>query len=254
MENKSEILNELRMISPLLASIDKTNVFKTPDGYFDILDKRVTTNVLLNENKTYQIQEVPERYFDQLGIKILSKIKSSEDAKEEIQDISPILFSLRDRDTFAVPSGYFENLNSSVFNKIDNGKAKVVSITSGKKWWRYAAAAVVAGIIMISSLQLFNKKPTGDNGNKFASVPSNMPDYIKLSLQYNTPGQLEDGIASLSDADIVNYLEQHGNVLDDELITNSIDIKELPDAVDYLINDSTLNNFLKMTNTKAQNE
>lgn len=251
MESKLEILDELRTISPLLASIGRKNVFKTPDGYFEILDKRITTNVFLNENKSRGIQEVPEGYFDQLTVKILSKIKGSE---EEIKDISPVLFSLRDKDTYTVPAGYFENLYSSIFNKIGNEKAKVVSIHSNKKWWRYAAAAVVAIVIMIGSLQLFNSRvATGDNTQP-VTLSANLPDYIKLSFRYKTPEQLENGIASLSDTDIVAYLEQHGNVLDDELISNSINADELPNAMDYLLNDNTLNNFLKMTNAQAQNK
>ena len=251
MERKLEILDELRTISPLLASMDKTNVFKIPDDYFQILDKRITANVLLNENKPHRIQEVPQGYFDQLSVKILSKIKGSE---EEIKDISPVLFSLRDKDTFTVPAGYFENLYGSIFNKIGNEKAKVVSINSNKKWWRYAAAAAVAIVIMIGSLQLFNSRiATGDNTQP-VTVSANLPDYIKLSFRYKTPEQLENGIASLSDTDIVAYLEQHGDVLDDELISNSINADGLPNAVDYLLNDNTLNNFLKMTKAQTQNK
>ncbi len=252
MDNKSEILNELRTISPLLASINKTNVFETPNGYFELLDKRITDNVLLNEIKTYRIQEVPEGYFELLTSKIISKIKNV-DSREEIQNISPVLFSLRDKDTFRVPAGYFENLNSSVFNKIDSGRAKVVSIY-GKKWWKYAAAAAVAFLVIIGSLQFFNNKGATDDNTKIASVSANLPDYIKLSFQYKTPEQLENGIASLNDTDIVAYLEQHGNVLDDEQINNSIDVDELPDAEDYLLNDNTLNDFLKMTDARAKND
>lgn len=254
MERKSEILNELQGTSPLLASIDKTNVFKTPDGYFEILDKRIITSALLNENKTSRVQEVPDGYFDQLSSKILSKIKSSVDAIEEIRGISPVLFSLKDNETFKVPADYFENLSSSVVKRIDNGKAKVISINSGRKWWRYAAAAAVALIIVISSLQFFNNKDSNADSTQIANGSANLPGYIKMSFQYKTAEQLENGIASLNDTDIVAYLEQHGNLLDDEQIRNGIDVDKLPDAVDYLLNDNTLNNFLKMTNTQAKNE
>jgi len=254
MENKSEILDELRTISPLLASITKTNVFKTPEDYFEILDKRITANVILDENKNHRVQQVPEGYFDALSTKILSKINNEETPVEEIRQISPVLFSLKDENTFKAPNDYFENLNSSVLNKIEAGKAKVVSINSSRKWWRYAAAAAVAILIMIGSLQFFNNRGTSDYNTKIASVSFNLPDYIKLSFQYKTPEQLESGIASLSDTDIVAYLEQHGNVLDDEQINSSIDVDALPDAADYLLNDNTLNNFLKMTNAPATNE
>lgn len=254
MEKTSEILNELQAISPFLANIDKINVFKVPEDYFQLLDKRITTTVFLTRNKKNETQKVPEGYFEGLSNKILSTIKNTEDAKGEIKNISPVLFSLKDKSTFTVPEHYFENLSDTIFTKIRPKKAKVISINSSKRWWRYAVAAVVACIITIGSLQIFNKKSISDNGDQIAFASTNKPDYIKLSLQYKTPQQLNNGIASLSDADIVNYLQQHGNVLDDDLISNNIDTTELPDAADYLINDSTLDNFLKMDNAKAQGE
>jgi len=254
MEKTSEILNELQAISPFLANIDKINVFEVPEDYFQLLDKRITTTVFLTGNKKNETQKVPEGYFEGLSNKILSAIKNTEDAKEEIKNISPVLFSLKDKSTFTVPEHYFENLSNTIFTKIKVKKAKVISINSSKRWWKYAAAAAVAGIITIGSLQIFNKKSISDNADQIAFASANVPDYIKLSFQYKTPQQLDNGIASLSDADIVNYLQQHGNVLDDDLISNNIDTTELPDAVDYLINDNTLNNFLKMDNSKAQGE
>lgn len=254
MEKTSEILHELQAISPFLANIDKINVFKVPEDYFQLLDKRITTTVFLTGNKKNETQKVPEGYFEGLSNKILSAIKNTEDAKEEIKNISPVLFSLKDKSTFTVPEHYFENLSNTIFTKIKVKKAKVISINSSKRWWKYAAAAAVAGIITIGSLQIFNKKSISDNADQIVFASANVPDYIKLSFQYKTPQQLDNGIASLSDADIVNYLQQHGNVLDDDLISNNIDTTELPDAVDYLINDNTLNNFLKMDNYKAQGE
>ena len=261
MERTSEILNELQAISPFLANIDKKNVFEVPEDYFQLLDKRIITSVLLTANGKNEVQTVPEGYFEGLSNKILSAINNTEyvegptdDAKLEIKNISPVLFSLKDKRTFTVPEHYFENFSDYVFTKIKPKKAKVVSINRSTRWWRYAAAAMIAGIIMIGALQLFNEKSSNDKGDKFSLASANVPDYIKLSFQYKTPQQLDNGIASLSDADIVNYLQQHGNVLDDDLISNIIDTTELPDAADYLINDNTLDNFLKTDSDKAQGE
>jgi hypothetical protein len=254
MKKKSEILDELQTISPFLANLDKTNVLRVDDDYFEALAKRIIINVLLDQNKKHELQHIPEGYFDGLSDKILSKIRNAETAKEEINNISPVLSSLKDKSVFTVPENYFKDLNNNVLIKINDKKAKVISINTGKNWWRYTAAALVVGVIMISSLLLFNKKTINDNDNKFSTASANMPDYIKLSFQYKTHEQLENGISSLSDADIVNFLQQHGNVLDDELITDNIDTKELPDAADYLINDNTLDNFLKMSNAKTENK
>lgn len=254
MEKTSEILNELQAISPLLANIDKKNVYEVPEGYFKLLDKRITTTVLIYGDKRSETQRVPEGYFEGLSNKILSTIKNTEDPKEEIKDTSHFLFSLKDKNTFTVPDHYFENLSDNIFSKISTKKAKVVSINSNKRWWRYAAAAIIACIIMIGALQLFNEKSSSGKGDKFSLASANVPDYIKLSFQYKTPEQLKNGIASLSDADIVNYLEQHGNVLDDDSISSNIDTTGLPDATDYLINDNTLNNFLEIDSDKTQGE
>lgn len=254
MEKASEISNELQGISPFLANIDKINVFEVPEDYFKLLDERISTTVLLTGNKKNEIQKVPQGYFEGLSNKILSAIKNTEDAKGEIKNISPVLFSLKDKRTFTVPEHYFENFSDNVFKKIKPKKSKVISINRSTRWWRYAAAAVIAGIIIIGALQIFNKKSISDNAGQISLASANVPDYIKLSFQYKTPAQLDNGIASLSDGDIVNYLQQHGNVLDDDLISNNIDTTELPDAADYLINDSTLNNFLKMDNANALGE
>lgn len=250
MEKTSEILNELKAISPLLANIDKKNVFEVPEDYFKLLDKKILTTVLLTDSKNNEIQKVPEGYFEGLSDKILSAIKK-EDAKDEIRNNHPVLFSLKDKNTFTAPEHYFENFSDTILAKIKTKKAKIISINSFTRWQKYAAAAVIAGIITIGSFQIL-KKSGSDNAGQISFASANVPDYIKLSLQYKTPGQLDNGIASLSDADIINYLQQHGNVLDDDLISNNIDTTELPDATDYLINDSTLNNFLKMDNANVQ--
>ena len=50
MENKStEILNELKAISPLLAAMEKVNVFEVPEGYFTDLDQKILTTVFIHQ-------------------------------------------------------------------------------------------------------------------------------------------------------------------------------------------------------------
>jgi hypothetical protein len=256
MDESTEILNELKNISQLLAEMGKANVFKVPDNYFNELDKRVLTTVFLHQDGKNKDLQVPEGYFEGLSGKIISRIKNEEieSAEEEIKSISPVLFSLKNIEVLQAPLGYFENLGKGVMSKLEDKKAKVISLSAGRKWWKYAAAAVIAGGITIGSFQIYNNSNAPDNNNQIITASADMPAYVRLSLKYNTPEQLNKGIASLSANEIADYLEKHGTIMDDELLTKGIDSTGLPAADDYLINDNTLENFLNTIDVKSSNE
>jgi hypothetical protein len=252
MENKSiEILNELKAISPLLAAMEKVNIFQVPEEYFSDLDQRILTSIFIHQDEKNNLQNVPEGYFDSLPDKILSKIKveKNESTTEEIKALSPALFYLKEENTFALPENYFYDLSDRILDKINGKETKVISISSVRKWWKYAAAAIVTGVIAISSLQIFNHT-SNSNNKEVITASANIPNYIKESSQYKTPEKLDQGIASLSDDEIVNYLETTGSILDEETIAKSLDAEELPNADDYLIDENTLNNFLKKTDAE----
>jgi hypothetical protein len=252
MENKSiEILNELKAISPLLAAMEKVNIFQVPEEYFSDLDQRILTTIFIYQDEKNNLQKVPEGYFSSLSDRIISKIKAekNESATEEIKALSPALFYLKEENTFALPENYFDDLSDRILDKINGKETKVISISSVRKWWKYAAAAIVTGVIAISSLQIFNHT-SNSNNKEVITASANIPNYIKESSQYKTPEKLNQGIASLSDDEIVNYLETTGSILDEETITKSLDAKELPNADDYLIDENTLNNFLKKTDAE----
>jgi hypothetical protein len=128
-----EILNELRAISPLLASLERINVFWVPEGYFDGLQLRIADYVFLNETsgeeiKKKNLQQVPAGYFDTLSDAILAKVRASypETAKEELRNLSPMLLSLKGN-VFSVPEGYFESFAENVVKKLNPGVANFES-------------------------------------------------------------------------------------------------------------------------------
>lgn len=246
MEKRIEITEELKNISPTLASMEKVNVFQIPEDYFSDFDIKILTTIFLQDKKN-NFQKVPEGYFNSLSDKIISKIKAenNETALEEIKALSPVLHYLKEEKVFDVPENYFENLSNEIVEKIKPSKSKVVAISSVKKWWKYAAAAVVAGVVAISSLQIFNH-----NSNSSA-VANN--EVMQLASQYKTPEQVDKGIASLSDDEIVKYLEKNGTILDEETISKNVDTTELPSADDYLINENALNNYLNEINVSNKN-
>lgn len=227
-------------VSPLLAGADRINVFTVPPGYFEELAQKIRSQAILYPAEKRESLQVPEGYFNTLSDRILARVHSSE--AEEV--LSPLLASLRDKNPFTVPPHYFHSFSGDVIRKINIPGAKVITMASRKKQgWKYAAAAIVTGIIALASLQLFTKNTAG--GDQTASIAASMPDYIRLSLQYKTPEALSEGIASLSDEDIVNYLEKNGNITDNELLIKDADVQNLPSADDYLLDTNTLNNYLE---------
>jgi hypothetical protein len=247
MENKStDILNELKTISPLLTSLQKVNVFKVPDNYFEDLDQRISTSVFLHQDEKNASQKIPAGYFDSLSDRILSKIKNenTENAIEEIKQISPALHYMKEETVFTVPENYFDNLSNEIVEKIHGKNAKIISLNFAKKWWKYAAAAVITGIIAISSLQIFNQK---SDKEKIAA------SYIQVAQQYKTPQKLEEGIASLSPDEIAKYLEKTGTALDEETLIKDTDTTNLPTTDDYLTDENALNNFLNSINSGTTN-
>ena len=253
MKKSTEILDELRSISPVLAEIEKVNVFHVPEGYFIDLDEKIATNVFLKQDEKNSFQKVPEGYFDSLSSKILSRINEEESAESEIKSISPALHYLKEEKVFTVPEDYFDDLSDRILNRINGQNTKIISFDSPRKWWKYAAAAIITGIITITSLQIF-KTTNSNSGKNMATASENIPAYVQLASKYKTPKQLDQGIASLTDDEIARYLEKNTTILDDEALTKNTDTKELPTPDDYLIDDHALDNYLQKINVESTNK
>ena len=261
--------DELRNLSPILYSLKNENVFKVPEGYFDSLSEDVLAkskelqwqtadeelrnlSSLLYSLRNENVFKVPDGYFDSLNEDILAKNEGlhAETADAESRNLSPILYSLRSENVFTVPGGYFENLAIDIIKRTKPAEAKIVTMKSRSSWLKIAAAAVVTGIIAISSLQIFNNsKP--DIPETFITASTEIPDYIKESFQFKTEQQLDEGIAKLSDDDIIKYLEKNGNVMDNDILLNNTDVTGLPSQHDYLIDENTLNLYLDKIDQEA---
>ena len=83
MSNKQDILNELKLISPLLLKLkEEEKVFSIPENYFKeladvvVFETKNETSILSSIKK--EKIEVPENYFDTFGDAVLSTIKKEE--------------------------------------------------------------------------------------------------------------------------------------------------------------------------------
>lgn len=245
MKISEEILNELKEISPVLAKMDRDNPFSVPEGYFSALSDRLLINIKIyaeQADTSINSARVPDGYFNDLSSQILNEIKNQDKSVEEFT----LLSSLRDKNVFSVPEGYFESLSDQVLSKIAHRTTKVISI---KSWMKYAAAAVIAGVMAITGLQIYN----GSDANKQVASNDKLPTYIQSSFQYKTLAQVNEGIASLSDDQIVKYLEKHGNIIDNDLLVKDVNADELPAARDYLNDENTLGNYLDKIDNVSKN-
>lgn len=262
--------DELSEVSHVLSGVKRTNVFSTPEGYFENLSNSILRNLkninaenaernadnvspVLNDLKYINVFSLPGGYFESFSDSVLTKIKENEieteTAEEELRRISPLLYSIQGENVFSVPRGYFQSFAQEVLEQTKPQPAKIVTMKKRTSWVRYAAAAVVTGIITISSFLLFNVA----NKNNSSDVAL-LPDYVKASMKFKTSEDLNAGIANLSDADIIKYLEKNGNVMDNELLINNTDVTELPSTTDYLYDNNTLNEYLKKIDAKNTNK
>ncbi|MGZ3939583.1 MAG: hypothetical protein ACXVLT_13295 [Flavisolibacter sp.] len=188
-----------------------------------IQDELNELNSGLNAGPVDNPYSVPEGYFEGLASSVLAKIKGEVpvSAAEEIAQLSPLLagisrqlpysvpddyfqsnleglmaFAIEDEESlvlsfiskempYEVPTGYFANVPEQVLEKVSARQAKVVHL-GGRKWMRFAAAAVVTGIMAVSGFFYFNNRggsrPTGDPvvAVKKASIQE-LDDFIKTT-------------------------------------------------------------------------
>ena len=126
------ILNELKELSPLLAGMDRVNVFTVPEGYFESLEIVLmagiaTGNAALDQHIGMPDQSVPPGYFDGLAGSILAKVKAlDESATGEIAGLSPLLAGLQQHNVFTVPNGYFEALPAKLVAQLSTTELNAV--------------------------------------------------------------------------------------------------------------------------------
>ena len=240
MEYKDDILIELASISKIVSGIPNTNVFTTPEGYFEgvYLDFRKRL-LLLDISNT----DVPEGYFEQLSGNILNKIKLTNRENEvnlELVTLSPMVANIGNANVLAVPEGYFEANEAVLLKHAMPPLTPVVSMQAHSKMFRYMAAAAITGIIGLSLFGLLNSNEQKDNVQVAATVT--------LANEIIAKNSFEEEFAKISGEDIEQYLEERGQNVNIALAASTIEDKDLPDPLDYILDENALTDFLKQKN------
>jgi hypothetical protein len=233
MENKADILQELREISPLIADFQSVNPYRVPEGYFTSLSVAIVEKIRIETvlgQASADTYGVPAGYFEGLSANILSKIKTGEANNEvriELAEVAPLLNTISREQVYTVPSGYFEELDLTAAMKTPK-EGKVVTLRIARKWMQFAAAAVMAGILVTGAF-LF----TDDRGS-LNQTKTDIPD---VSSEMN----------KVSEDELVTYLDYTEHIIAAPAATSLATEAELADVKNNLhqLSDEELNQYLK---------
>ena len=190
---------ELKALSPVLAGIPKNMPFAVPQGYFDA---------------------------------------STDDLASWVKDERAVLFGVDKEVPYEVPAGYFENLPGTILKKVAPNETKVISISSSRRWMRYAVAALIAGVIAISSVLYFGKEKSGDNiadsyswvEKHLENVPDKELDEFLNTVNISTPTIAKSGssdkievrklLKDIPNAELDKFLEEMSIGTEDATLFN----------------------------------
>jgi hypothetical protein len=142
MNSSKTILSETQAISQAVANLPKTNPFTLSQEYFELFSINLLRTIQQSEQKALS---TPENYFSTFPSKLLEKIKE-ENSTAELEGLSPILAGMQKQNPFYVPENYFATFNATP--KKEQGIIR--SVFSYKRIMRYAAAACITGLLIIS--------------------------------------------------------------------------------------------------------
>jgi hypothetical protein len=238
MAHRNNILQELNELESSLANQPVQNAYSVPEGYFEGLAQQVLHRVkamdagtageelahlspLLRDMPKQMPYAVPAGYFDELGDRMLNVVNDkTQTAAEELEQLSPLLGGLKKEMPFSIPQGYFETV--AIPQTEEKPAAKVVSLTS-RKWFKYAAAAMIIGVI--STMFVIIKRSNVDP-NK------------------NPAGWVAKQMKNVSTDDINNFIELTDETLPQKEVIASADKKEEVKQLLQDVSDKEIQEFL----------
>lgn len=247
MNTKEDILSELKEISAIVASVPFINVFTVDGDYFSTLQPVVMARINTEKIDTSQHNfTVPEGYFENLSESIFKRIRAAEnEVAIELADISPLMAGIMNKETYTAPIGYFDGL--TFISEPEIQPAKVVRMSRTRTIFKYAAAAVITGLLGIS---IFNITDNNTDGPP-EGISSQTASILKDANAIIKAGSFDETLQTVSDKEIEKYLQQNGQDVNAALVASSTDDADrLPEAADYLFDENVLENYLQENNLK----
>jgi hypothetical protein len=207
-------------LSPALQQANN-NPYQVPQGYFDSLPETILNRVkatttdsadeeleilspLLSQIGKKMPFSTPAGYFNELGENAIAGAQAIDFVNIELENLSPLMQGLKRIMVYEVPAGYFNQLPGEVMKAIKAQQpAKVVSMSFTRRVLRYAAAAVVAGLIVTAGWIYLGKGPVkeGKVDPEIAKLDNLSDETLQKYLENQTPAPAEAAIASTSTAE-----------------------------------------------------
>jgi hypothetical protein len=252
---ENTIQNELQALGCTSLANKLSTPYKAPAGYFNALAVTIVSQLVHNPFSPAEElsglapmlaatavkqspYKVPEHYFDNLAGEILQNI-----------DKLPVLEQPLAQNKTAVPTGYFDTLADNILTKVKAAETPVVPLQSRKRnWIKYAAAAVLIGLITLTGINFFTSAPPKEAeavattvdiqvSKALQSVPENALEGIVNTLA-NDPenektapvtatvsGTKNDALVAgllneVSTNELANFLNAFGEEADDEVFSD----------------------------------
>jgi len=217
MKSSVTILSELEKIAPVLATISKEMPYQLPESYFTQSTESIQTAAFLSAADKHPYT-VSTGYFDSLSTRILNSIYEA-DAAVELNETAPLLASLKKENVYQVPQHYFNSLQSLE-------GVKVISLGIVRKLVSYAAAAVMAGVLITGAFLYSGHKGSFDLNNEVNKVSDEeLQNYLSsntvhpyLINEENTNAvnaesiDMKEAIQLVSDEELQEYVNESGEV------------------------------------------
>jgi hypothetical protein len=208
MKNNTDIKEEISQISTILNEVKVNINYSSPTGYFDALPAIIKEKI--NQESNINI----------FNLETSGNLKQLSSCNK----------------MYAAPKSYFSSLPKIILDKVGD-KKNIKDITSKKRFYQYSAAAIF--IAILGTILFFNLP----HKNKLGDSISNTPVFkeAKYIISHQT---LEEELDNLNDKDAVDYLTENGHDLNAALVASLNENVSLPDEIDYLNDNETLNNYL----------
>lgn len=227
MNRRENILNELKELNSSLPFESGPNPYKVPEGYFEgladaVLAKIKGENAVSASEEITQLSPLLAGLSRKMPYGVPAGFFETTDLSSVTQEerLPEILARLNKTMPFEVPAGYFETLPEIMLGRVAKPQAKVVSMS--KRWMRYAAAAVITGIIAVSGFLYFNSKPT--------TVSVDSPEWVAKQLKDVETKELEQFIEQTDETIAQNKPKQktnNNNPVDAESLLKDVSNEEL---------------------------
>lgn len=232
MKRSPHIQEELGQISPCVAAIPAIAVLQVPDDYFPLLAEKAMRNIHPGSARGH----LPAGYFDGLAGSVLNRIAQEQDENLRMNGTVPVASPLE------VPEGYFATLSNRIRIRVEEEKVltpggRLIGLRT-RRVFRYAAAAALMLVVTLSVYRFVNLRPSTD-----ASF-ENLDQTVQLGRQMDDR-QFTDRLETLSEDDILSYLQQYGSLQDVARLGSGMEQGEIPSAEEFLSDEESLDKLLQ---------